>query len=249
MTVISWFSCGVTSAVATKMALNKYGTKSVLPIYFKINQVHPDNDRFIAECEQWFGVKIKQIQGEFKTPIEVALQTRYVNGPSGARCTYELKRKLRQTVEKDTFYSAQVFGFEYSKREELRAKRFVEQYPLTLPQFPLIKAKMNKAACLYLLEKVGIKRPEMYNLGYHNNNCIGCFKGGMGYWNKIRKDFPDIFKATAEMEREIGATCIKGQFLDELNPNAGHSLDVILPDCGNFCDIEYLPSDYEILNS
>ena len=32
----------------------------------------------------------------------------------------------------------------------------------------------------------------MYDLGYPNNNCIGCIKGGMGYWNRIRKDFPDI---------------------------------------------------------
>lgn len=31
----------------------------------------------------------------------------------------------------------------------------------------------------------------MYDLGYANNNCIGCVKGGIGYWNKIRIDFPE----------------------------------------------------------
>ena len=31
-------------------------------------------------------------------------------------------------------------------------------------------------------------------MGYNNNNCIGCIKGGMGYWNKIRVDFPEVFE-------------------------------------------------------
>ena len=89
------------------------------------------------------------------------------------------------------------------------------------------------------VEKAKIARPKMYELGYANNNCIGCVKGGMGYWNKIRVDFPDTFAKMAETERQIGNSCIRNVFLDELNPNAGHKLKVITPDCGNFCDIEF----------
>lgn len=59
----------------------------------------------------------------------------------------------------------------------------------------------------------------MYDLGYPNNNCVGCVKGGMGYWNKIRVDFPEVFERRARQEREIGHSCIKGVFLDELDPN------------------------------
>lgn len=247
--IISWFSCGVTSAVATKLAIGKYGKDSVRPIYFKIDQVHPDNERFIKDCENWFDLPIEQIQGTYRTPIDVALKFRYVNGPSGARCTLELKKKLRQELEKTTAYEGQIFGFEYCKKEELRAKRFAEQYPDAKPIFPLIDAKMDKPSSLFFLEKAGIKRPEMYNLGYHNNNCIGCFKGGKGYWNKIRTDFPIEFQKTLEMERVVGNSCIKDCFLDELDPNSGRGQKIIIPDCGNFCDIEYLPSDLEILNS
>ena len=75
----------------------------------------------------------------------------------------------------------------------------------------------------------------MYDLGYPNNNCVGCVKGGMGYWNKIRKDFPDVFNNRARLEREIGATCIKNIYLDELDPNRGNGLKIIVPDCGMFC--------------
>ena len=79
----------------------------------------------------------------------------------------------------------------------------------------------------------------MYELGYGNNNCIGCVKGGMGYWNKIRRDFPDAFAKMAAAEREIGRSCIKSTFLDELDPNAGREQQMIMPDCGNFCEIEF----------
>ena len=61
----------------------------------------------------------------------------------------------------------------------------------------------------------------MYDLGYPNNNCIGCIKGGMGYWNKIRTDFPDVFEHRAKLEKELGFSILKDShgnpvFLDEL---------------------------------
>ena len=41
------------------------------------------------------------------------------------------------------------------------------------------------------------------------NNCIGCVKGGMGYWNKIRRDFPERFEEMAALEKEIGRKICK----------------------------------------
>lgn len=83
----------------------------------------------------------------------------------------------------------------------------------------------------------------MYRLGYHNNNCIGCVKGGMGYWNKIRRDFPETFARMAAIERDVNATCLKddnGQvFLDELDPERGKDEGPIVPECGLFCDLEF----------
>lgn len=88
-----------------------------------------------------------------------------------------------------------------------------------------------------MLTHLGIKRPEMYNLGYNNNNCIGCLKGGKGYWNCIREDFPDVFADRSAMEREIGASIIKGVYLDELPLEAGRMSDKILESCGLFCEL------------
>jgi hypothetical protein len=239
--IIAWWSAGVTSAVATKLAINEFGIDNVVPIYFQIDSSHEDNERFKSECEEWYGkeILVERAPPKYKDQFDVILKDKYVNGPGGARCTLVLKKRVRQRLEKNLDYSGQVFGFEYSKKEVNRAIRFSEQYPSAKPLFPLIEGKMSKPECLYYLEKQGIKRPVMYELGYGNNNCIGCVKGGMGYWNKIRQDFPETFDRMAAAEREVGNSCLRNTFLDELSPDAGRKQKIITPDCGNFCDIEF----------
>ena len=102
--------------------------------------------------------------------------------------------------------------------------------------FPLIDNKINKQDCYrYVRDTLGIELPAMYRLGYGNNNCIGCVKGGMGYWNKIRVDFPEVFALRARLEREVGASCINGCYLDELPPNTGKRNPPICEECGVFC--------------
>ena len=70
-----------------------------------------------------------------------------------------------------------------------------------------------------------------------NNNCLGCVKGGMGYWNKIRRDFPDVFARRAKQEREIGHSCINGVFLDELDPDRGNINTEVMEDCTIACQL------------
>jgi 3'-phosphoadenosine 5'-phosphosulfate sulfotransferase (PAPS reductase)/FAD synthetase len=251
--IIAWWSAGVTSAVATKLAVDKYGVDNVRIIYFKIDSAHSDNDRFLKECEKWYGKDIEVIQGKYKDQFDVIEQTKYVNGPQGARCTLELKKKLRFAVEKDSDnIDGQIFGFECSPKEVNRAIRFKEQYPYAKPLFPLIDAKMTKSETAYFLRQANIELPKMYALGYPNNNCVGCVKGGQGYWNKIRVDFPSSFERMAKLEKKVGRSClktsVKGEdgektsiplFLEELNPEAGRKSEVVMADCGNFCDIEF----------
>jgi hypothetical protein len=85
------------------------------------------------------------------------------------------------------------------------------------------------------VKQLGIEVPAMYKLGFNNNNCIGCVKGGAGYWNQIRKHFPEQFDRMAKIEREVGHSCIKGQFLDELDPDAGRKQKVVDMTCDFVC--------------
>ena len=115
--IIAWWSAGVTSAVATKLAIDKYGKDNVVPIYFHIDSAHKDNNRFKEQCEEWYGrdIVVKQ-SAKYGDQFDVIKKERYVNGPSGARCTLELKKKIRINLEKELDYSGQIFGFEYSKK-------------------------------------------------------------------------------------------------------------------------------------
>lgn len=235
--IISWFSGGITSAVATKIALQIY--KDVHPIFIETGGHHPDMPRFIRDCEKWFGVPIMTLQDtRFKDHMDLMVKEGYVNGPGGARCSLVLKKRVRQKFQKGKDIEGQVFGFEYAKKEINRAIRFKEQNPDVKPLFPLIEKKLNKAGCMVMVEKAGIKLPEMYGLGYSNNNCVGCVKGGMGYWNKIRQDFPEVFEKMSKVERTVGHSAIKGKFLDELDPEAGRHENAPMPECDLFCEIE-----------
>ena len=53
--------------------------------------------------------------------------------------------------------------------------------------------------------------------------------------SRIRKDFPKVFKARAELEREIGHSCMNGLYLDELEPNRGKMEEEVLEDCSIMC--------------
>lgn len=236
---ILWFSCGVTSAVACKLAVEKYGKENCHIAYIKINSAHIDNDRFIKLCEYWYNAKVHVYQSEkFKDQFDVMRKKKFINSPFGAPCTLELKKKVRQKIEKQIKYDGQIFGFEFEKKEINRAIRFQEQYPASMPIFPLIDRKLTKAECLAILESAGIDKPTMYKLGYHNNNCIGCPKGGMGYWNKIRIDFPDVFQKMIDVEEYVGATALKKPMKD-LKESDGRHEKPIAPSCGLFCSIEF----------
>jgi len=232
---ISWFSSGVSSAVATKLAIDKIDGI----IYIHIEDHHPDTLRFKSDCERWFGHKIETIQsnlGSVKNAILLAGGRGYINGPSGAACSFRLKRELRKQWElEQTEQLRYVWGMDYTERR--RADRVRESMPDQEHLFPLIDQNIDKEEAHRILRASDIKRPAMYELGYNNNNCVGCVKGGMGYWNKIRKDFPEVFKARAELERKVRASCINGTFLDELDPEAGRELKPIVGDCGIFCEI------------
>lgn len=235
VTTVSWFSAGVSSAVATKLACD------ILDhiIYIHVDDQHPDTLRFVRECEQWFGKPVHILQSPYRD-VATAIRCgggRYMNGPRGASCTKFLKRRVRAEWECDNrFFNTFRYVWGMDAAEASRCDRLCDTMPDAAHVFPLRDKALSKAAAHGILKRAGIKRPAMYDLGYHNNNCVGCVKGGKGYWNKIRVDFPDVFSARALLEREIGGSCINGTFLDELDPDAGRDQGPVLEDCGPLCE-------------
>ena len=118
---VSWFSGGVSSAVATKLALNRIDRI----IYMHIDDQHPDTARFICDCETWFGRKIEIIQSPLKSVDNACRMAAYVKGRYGAACSTRLKRRFRLEWEQDNQFFCHfryVWGMDASPREVKRAE-------------------------------------------------------------------------------------------------------------------------------
>lgn len=60
---VSWFSCGAASAVATKLALNE--CDDLVIAYCEVAEEHPDNKRFLKDCEGPYLAIIKRSNANY----------------------------------------------------------------------------------------------------------------------------------------------------------------------------------------
>lgn len=232
---VCWFSCGAASTIATRITLDT--DPEAIVAYIDTRSEHEDNARYLADCEQWFGKPVVRLGStRYHDTWDVWTKRRFLVSPAGALCTAELKRMVRVGFEQPD--DVQVFGYTADSRDAERAERFVESNPGVTARFPLIEQGITKAECLRRVEAAGIELPAMYRLGFQNNNCIGCPKGGMWYWNRIREHFPETFERMAVLEEELGATVLrknnKPLTLRHLDPSAGRKPKEMA--CGFVCE-------------
>ena len=235
--VVSWFSCGAASAVATILAAAQYG--EIEAVYCRVVEEHEDNLRFLDDFTRVTGIPVKTIVDEKHegSIYKVFLKRGFIKNQHGAPCTMILKKDMRKAYQRPD--DIQVFGF--TADEQDRADRFIDANNDVNEDFILIDNGITKQDCYKLLSNLDLELPVMYRMGYSNNNCVGCVKGGMGYWNKIRKDFPERFNQMALVERLIGHAVNKDAngpvYLDELAPNRGRFKDDSPADCGFTCEV------------
>jgi 3'-phosphoadenosine 5'-phosphosulfate sulfotransferase (PAPS reductase)/FAD synthetase len=236
--VISWFSCGAASAVATKLAIKEHG--SVTPVYCDTGAEHIDSKRFMVDCEEWLGTKITVIQSQkFESTWEVWEKRHYLAGVSGAPCTKELKVSPREDFQRPD--DLQIFGYTADAPDVARAKRFEERFYEVDSEFPLIQHGLTKEACLAMIESAGIELPILYGLGFRNNNCIPCVKAtSPSYWALIRQEFPAEFDRMVILSRKLGARLcrIEGEraFIDEI-PVDQPTTNPLVPSCDFLCSL------------
>ena len=246
--VVCWWSGGITSAVACKLAIEIYGLDACRMIMIDTKNEDSDTYRFKAECEKWYGKGIEVITNEkYEAIQDVWMKFKSLNVAHGAICSSELKREVRHKWEKENEYDFQVFGFDID--EPKRAKAMRMNYEKANPIFPLLMYGYSKKDCLAMVEQGGIEVPRMYKLGFSNNNCFqtGCIQGGIGYWQKMMREYPEKFNAMAEMEHRL--TALKGKpvtMLKDQSKAAKESGNVLVflkkhPDYPQLKDITEMP--------
>lgn len=202
--VVAWWSGGVTSAVTCKLCIEWLGSDNVRIIFIDTKNEDEDTYRFKNDCERWYLAPIETISNpDFSNIQEVWYKNVSLNVAHGAKCSQMLKRIVRERWQRENKFSYQAFGFD--TEEVHRARSMKLNHPASVPIFPLISELLRKKECIKIIEAAKIEIPATYRLGYQNNNCwkTGCVQGGIGYWQKIKKEFPDKFDNMAKVEHDL----------------------------------------------
>lgn len=238
---IVWFSCGVASACAAKLAAQLCDRVEVVNCGMEKDE-HPDSIRFKSDVERWIDHPITTIRSNIYSSIDdVFSMTRYMSGIEGARCSTEMKKIPRHHFE----YPGDIHVFGFTSDEPKRIKDFEKNNPDLYLRWILREAGLTKEACFEMVKQAGIEIPVMYKLGFKNNNYEGCVKAtSPKYWNMIRTNFPEVFKARATRSRELGVKLVRLHnvrvFLDELPADETEEVIEDLS-CGPQCGIRGNP--------
>lgn len=242
--VVCQFSCGAASAVATKLALERYGDRVSIINAFVADE-DSDNRRFLSDCETWFGRPVVVLRDTKygASAAEVWRRKRFIVNRSGAPCSKTLKRNVLTAYHRPG--DMIVLGYTADPRDEARLDRYIDSHAEDMVWAPLIEARLTKRACFEMVARAGIELPRMYRLGYHNANCPKCPKGGEGYWNKIRRDFPENFEEMAQLQDELGPGSYffrdrktgRRISLRMLDPKAGRFKEEPAVECGAVCEM------------
>lgn len=201
---------------------------------------HPDNVRYMADCERWFGRSVTTIRSEdYDSTWDVFEKRRYLAGVDGALCTIEMKVIPRLTFQQPD--DIHIFGYTADSLDVARAERMRAAHPELTIETPLIEKGITKAGCLALVSGVGIALPVLYLLGFSNNNCLPCVKAtSPNYWALMRREFPDIFQRMVAQSRALDVRLcrINGvrSFIDDI-PDDWPCTDPISPACDFLCHL------------
>jgi 3'-phosphoadenosine 5'-phosphosulfate sulfotransferase (PAPS reductase)/FAD synthetase len=200
--IVCRYSSGCPSAVASKLAIAEFGADRVHIVKSDTRSEHADNERFDREVSEWLGKEITYLASdEYRDIWHVYEKERFIVSHQGAKCRAVLKMVPFYDFWRPS--DTLIFGYTADRPDRERAERLEANSPEKM-RFPLIERGLTRADCLAMIERAGIKLPAMYRLGFKNNNCRGCPKGGMGYWNAIRRHFPADFERMAAIQRELG---------------------------------------------
>jgi hypothetical protein len=236
--IVSWLSGGISSFIAAWLVRDQLTDV----IFIDIDDQTRDTLRFAQEAAKFLGKPLVVLRSPYyRGKNDVIRARRYINGPNGAPCTCLLKKTVRASWEAEHAGDALTYVWGFDANEQGRITRTAENNPQARHLFPLAERDIGKAQAHAICRDLGLRRADMYDLGYPNANCVGCVKGGMGYWNKVRVDFPEAFAEMEALEREIGATCLHDEngkvWLDELDPQRGRCDRIVIPPCGIACGV------------
>ena len=196
------FSGGLASFFEAKLSIEKYGKENVELVFCDTNSEDEDLYRFIKDAEKYLGMEvIRLVDG--RDIWECAFEDNFLYNSRVANCTIKLKMRLfKRYIKQYTKDEITVhIGFDFTEMH--RFERTEKHYKCKVESL-IIDTTLEKYSMRVELEKLGIKLPLLYRLGFAHNNCGGfCFKAGIGHFKQLYLKLPDRYDYHMNKEQEL----------------------------------------------
>jgi len=217
------FSGGRSSALMTKMVLDKYKKSQIEITFANTGFEHEDTLRFVDACDrELFGGRVVWIESVTNPQPGVGVGFKVVNYETASRngepyaagarkyglwnqtspsCTDRLKIEPMEKYLKTKGYLRgkkinywTAIGIRVDEIDRQSSKRKEMQL-----FYPLIEAGITKEDVARECSKL----PFDLRIPEHYGNCVGCFKKSLRKLGTIARDTPEYFDRWAELEEEL----------------------------------------------
>lgn len=208
------FSGGAASALVAKIVSDEFGKENTILLFHDTKAEHSDAYRFRRQISQFIGVPITEMS-DGRSLWELIDDHNCLPSFHIPFCTDELKlrpaEKYLQQFNPSEYILYNGFGLDEWQRVQRAVAR--SEALGRIVKSPLFEKRINNAKEI-IRNDWKICLPEPYKNLKHNN-CIPCFKAGLGHFHKCWKYYPIEFQLAVEKEKQVGHTVFKDCCLEE----------------------------------
>lgn len=178
------FSGGLCSFWAAKRVIEQRGTEGVTLLFADTLIEDADLYRFNEESSAHLGVPITRIC-EGRTPWQLFRDEGIIGNSKIPVCSIRLKREVLDAWRRANCLEMDAviyIGMDWT--EEHRLARLRKEKPFWTFEAPMMHAPIwDKCRMVEECEKLGIRVPRLYQMGFPHNNCGGrCVTAGISHW-------------------------------------------------------------------
>ena len=199
------FSGGLGSFFAAKRGIDRNGIDATTLLFTDTLTEDEDLYRFLNDAENFFGIEITRIK-DGRDIWEVFQDCNYMGNSRVDPCSKHLKRLLaRKWMDENVSPEEGILYFGIGWNEINRMESIKKNWHPYKVAAPLIGPPyLEKSDIIEFLNKVGIKPPRLYEMGFAHNNCGGfCVKAGQGQFIRLLTQMPERYAYHEKKQEEL----------------------------------------------
>lgn len=211
---IVMYSSGIGSWATAERVIERHGVDNTLLVFTDTRaegDTHPhhgedeDNYRFLRETVAEMGVELVWLH-EGRHVWEVFHDVRLIGNSRIAPCSHKLKQETAQKWIRANFQPDECviyIGIDWTEIHRTDAPR--KSYAPYQVEFPMCEEPyVTKWDMILACERLGIRRPRLYEQGFSHANCGGfCVRAGHGQFKQLLEQNPERYAYHEEQEEAM----------------------------------------------